>query len=220
MSAERPRREIVPCGLGAATRIRGSHGDLWSATWADDDALYVASDDAFGFDRAADSNLAVNRVTGSMPPDLSGVTVNAMWEYGRQTEYGDDDGMWKATGIASVDGSLFLGVSRHSHPLGNRFFIQETWDASVIRSDDHGVTWTEVPTLGKAMFPGHAFSTPFFVHYGKDGQADVDDADRYVYALSNDGAWNHGTNMTLGRVPRDSLGRLDPRLGVLSRPRR
>jgi len=204
----RPR--IARAHIGTATRLGGSHGDLWSATWADDDEVYVASDDTFGFDRAADSNLAVSRISGALPPNLNGVTVNPMWAYGRQTEYLEDDGMWKATGIASVDGSLYLGVSRHSHPLGNPFFVQETWDASIVRSDDHGATWTPVPSLATPMFRGHAFSTPFFVTYGKDGQADVDDGDRYVYAISSDGAWNNGNSMTLGRVERDRLRALDP----------
>lgn len=203
------RKRIVRAEIGTPTRLRGSHGDLWSAAWADDGELYVASDDTFGFDRAADSNLAVNRVSGEKPPALRGVTVNPMWAYGRQTEYGDDDGMWKATGIACIDGALYLGVSRHSHPLGNEFFVQETWDASIIRSDDHGATWTAIPTLGQPMFGGHAFSTPFFVQYGRDGAADVDDADHYVYAISSDGAWNHGNSMTLGRVARDRLASLD-----------
>jgi hypothetical protein len=198
---------IVGARLGRPIRVRGSHGDLWSPTWADDGEIYAAADDAFGFDRGADSNLTINRVSG-MPPNLHGVTVNPMWEYGRQTEYLEDDGMWKAMSIASVDGSLYLTVSRHSHPLLNRYSIQETWDASIIRSDDHGSNWTAVPELGHAMFPGHAFSTPFFIQYGQDGAADVDDADRYVYAVSNDGAWNNGSSMTLGRVPRERLPRL------------
>jgi hypothetical protein len=204
-------RRIVGATIGRAVRLRGSHGDLWSAAWADDDELYVASDDTFGFDRAADSNLAVNRVIGAIPPDLAGITVNPMWAYGRQTEYRADDGMWKATGIASVDGSLYLGVSRHAHPLGNPFFIQETWDASIIRSDDHGRTWSRMPTLTRPMFRGHGFSTPFFVQYGRDGAADVDEADRYLYAISSDGAWNNGNAMTLGRVGRDRLSALDAR---------
>ena len=209
MSERPPYRRIAEARIGAPTRLKSSHGDLWSATWADDGELYVASDDSFGFDRAADSNLVVNRVSGDRPPDLTGVTVNPMWEYGKQTEYLEDDGMWKATGIASVDGSLYLGVSRHSHPLGNAFFVQETWDASIIRSDDHGQTWTQIPSLERPMFRGHAFSTPFFVQYGRDGAADVDEADRFVYAVSSDGAWNHGNTMTLGRVARDRLRFLD-----------
>jgi hypothetical protein len=188
--------------------VPGSHGDLWSPTWGDDGEIYAASDDTFGFDRAADSNLAVNRVSG-MPPSLHGVTVNPMWEFGRQTEYLRDDGMWKAMSIASFDGSLYLTVSRHSHPLLNAFCIQETWDASIIRSDDHGLTWKGIPELDSAMFPGHAFSTPFFVQYGQDGAGEADEADRYVYAVSNDGSWNNGSSMTLGRVARERLSRLD-----------
>jgi hypothetical protein len=36
------------------------------------------------------------------------------------------------------------------------------------------------------MFPGMRFATPFFIHYGKEyAAATVDNADRYVYATSN-----------------------------------
>jgi hypothetical protein len=60
------------------------------------------------------------------------------------------------------------------------------------------------------MFPGRVFSNPYFVQYGQDGRATKDGADRYVYAASNDGAWNNGNSMTMGRVRRERIGRLDP----------
>jgi hypothetical protein len=59
------------------------------------------------------------------------------------------------------------------------------------------------------MFPGRIFSTPFFVQYGKDGQGMKDGAAHYVYAVSNDGAWNNGNWMILGRVRKDRIGRLE-----------
>jgi hypothetical protein len=113
---------------------------------------------------------------------------------------------------------LYLSVSRHFYEgvvdtkpnPAHRFLIQQTWDASILKSTDHGKTWSRAPKLDHAMFPGRIFSNPFFVQYGKDGQGTKDDADKYVYAVSNDGTWNNGNWMTLGRVSKGLIGRLDP----------
>jgi hypothetical protein len=196
--------------LGKAIRYPGSHGDLWTATWADDDNLYVASDDTWGFDKACRSNLAINKISGNMPPDIHGVTINAMKEYGGWGELRKEDGaMWKACGLTSVDGVLYLSVSRHLNPE-RAPWTQQTWDATIIKSTDYGKTWSTAPRLNHAMFPGRVFSTPFFVDYGKDGRGRRHGAAEYVYAISNDGSWNNGSWMTLGRVPRERIARLDP----------
>jgi hypothetical protein len=210
--------------LGAPIRLAGSGGDTWIAAWADDDNLYVTSDDSSGFNNACGksaSNLAVNRVDGTMPPQLRGETVNCMKEYGRGSETKQEDGgMWKACGITCVDGVLYMGVSRQlTCPTEPNFTwegryspfpIQETWDSSIISSSDHGKTWSPMPEIGHPMFPGRTFSTPFFVQHGKHDERQ-DDSDFYLYAVSNDGAWNNGNWMTLGRVPRDRIARLAAR---------
>ncbi len=49
---------------------------------------------------------------------------------------------------------------------------------------------------------------PFFISYGKDGKAGPDGSDKYVYAVSNNGFWNNGDELYLGRVCRDLLPRL------------
>lgn len=209
--------------LGDPVYLPGSHGDTWIAAWADDDALYVTSDDTSGFDNAcgkAGSNLAVNRVTGDTPADLHGATVNCMKQYGSGSETSKEDGgMWKACGITCVDGVLYMAISRQlTCPTEPNFIwqgryspfpIQETWDSSIICSHDHGVSWSRMPELGHSMFPGRMFSTPFFVQYGKDGNS-PDITEHYVYAVSNDGAWNNGNWMVLGRVLRDRIARLNP----------
>ncbi len=84
------------------------------------------------------------------------------------------------------------------------------WDSSLIRSDDGGASWTSVPALGAAMFPGPNFATPAFIDYGQHPATGPHQAAEYVYALSTTGHWNNGHAMTLGRVPRDRIGRLDP----------
>jgi hypothetical protein len=197
---------IVSARIGEPVRIEGSHGDLWTTAWADDGVLYTASDDTQGFDRACSSNLAISRLDGDDPLALRGTTINAMPEYGSWGEVLEDRAFWKANGLTSVDGSLYLSVSRHSGYMDCDTPHQEAFDATIVRSDDRGATWTPAPALGRAMFPGPAFATPFFVDFGRDSAAAVD---RYVYAISSDGAWNNGAAMRLGRVPRDRLAELD-----------
>ncbi|MGH9447350.1 MAG: hypothetical protein ACRD3O_16690, partial [Terriglobia bacterium] len=57
----------------------------------------------------------------------------------------------------------------------------------------------------KPMFPGMRFGAPYFVWYGKDGAAAVDNADKYVYAVSNNGHFEDGDNYVLGRVLKTKL---------------
>jgi hypothetical protein len=212
------KKRILKARIGKPIRLPNCWGDVWTTTWADDDNLYTVSDDTTGFNKACNSNLAVHRITGGPPPNIEGVTVNPMSEFGKAGELKEDGASWKATGLTCVDGVLYLALSRHYYDgVGDesdnpvqRFWIQETWDASIIKSTDHGKTWSPAPKLRHAMFPGRLFSNPFFVQYGKDGQGSKDDADKYVYAVSNDGAWNNGNWMTLGRVSRGLMARLDP----------
>lgn len=207
--------------IGKSIRFPNTFADLWTTTWADDDNLYSATDDTTGFNKDCYSNLAVQRITGGPPPNVQGKTVNAMREFGKMGEFKEDNAVWKASGLTCVDGTLYLGVSRHygygaihKKPIPtHQFWIQQTWDASIIKSTDHGETWSPAPKLDHAMFPGRIFSNPFFVQYGKDGQGPMDAAheyDEYVYAVSNDGTWNNGNWMTLGRVSKGLIGRLDP----------
>lgn len=198
---------IISATIGEPIRVPGSHGDLWTAAWADDDQLYVASDDSQGFHRAVSSNVAISRVEGDDPRALTGTTVNGMPEYGYWGEVsGEDHAFWKGDGIVSVDGSLYMSVSRHSGVMNCDIPNQEAFDASIVRSDDHGDTWTPAPALGASMFPGPSFATPFFLDFGRDTQ---DALDEFVYAVSSDGHWNNGSSMRLGRVRRDRIARLD-----------
>jgi hypothetical protein len=207
----------VKAQIGNSIRIPNCSGDVWTTTWADDDNLYSATDDTTGFNNACDSNLAVQRITAGPPPNVQGETVNAMREFGKGGELKEDKASWKASGLICVDGVLYLAVSRHyydgvgdtSSDSAHHFWIQETWDASIVKSTDHGKTWSAAPKLGHAMFSGRVFSNPFFIQYGKDGKGIKDGAAEYVYAVSNDGTWNNGNWMTLGRVSRGLIERLD-----------
>ena len=82
-------------------------------------------------------------------------------------------------------------------------------DASIIKSLDGGKTWTRTTKSQHPMFPGFGFATPYFIDYGQDGnQAIADGSDRYVYAMSNNGFWDNGDKMVLGRVPKAKIGDL------------
>lgn len=211
------KTRILRAHIGDGIRLPNCSGDVWTTTWADDDHLYSVTDDTTGFNKACNSNLAVHRIMGGPPPNIQGETVNAMAEFGKAAELKEDGASWKASGLTCVDGVLYLAASRHyydgvgdtSTDSARHFWIQETWDASIIKSTDHGKTWTEAPGLGTSMFPGRVFSNPFFVQYGKDGKGEKNGADQYVYAVSNDGTWNNGNWMTLGRVSRGLIVRLE-----------
>jgi hypothetical protein len=59
------------------------------------------------------------------------------------------------------------------------------------------------------MFPGGKFGTPYFIQYGKAGTQTAHNSDKYVYAISNNGFWDNGDNMKLGRVLKSKIGGLD-----------
>jgi hypothetical protein len=203
---------LLRAQIGEAIRYPGCTGDVWTTTWADDDNLYSVTDDTTGFDHACNSNLALQKIMGGPPPHIHGVTVNPMSSFGKAGALEEDGASWKASGLTCVDGALYLSVSRHKYAnaRGYSYWIQETWDSSLIKSTDHAKTWSAMPQLNHAMFPGRIFSNPFYVQYGKNGEGSKDGADTYVYAVSNDGAWNNGNWMTMGRVRRDRICKLDP----------
>jgi hypothetical protein len=204
-----PRRadqRILSATLGDPIRIPDSFGDLWSCTLAADGTVFTVADDTTGFGNSCESNLALHRLDGT-PPDLVGLTVNAMEEFGRFTAIELEDGThWKAISVAAIDGALYMTVARMRY-MQYPAWLQESHDASIIRSDDGGATWTPAPRVGEATFRGRSFSTPFFIEHGADGGGGFDE---YVYAVSNDGVWADGLGMKIGRVRRDRIARLDP----------
>lgn len=128
------------------------------------------------------------------------------------TSLGPDGANWKTMNTYSVDGVLYMFVTRCFYPAGSddprrrHNFV----NSSIIKSTDDGVTWTRSSqeNYDKPMFPGKRFGTAYFVWYGKDGAASVDNADKYVYAVSNNGHFENGDDYVLGRVLRSQLGQL------------
>ena len=186
----------------------GSHGDTWSSTWADDGELYAVADDTTGIDNACRSNLAIHKMSGK-PPDHVVQTINPMAEYLPLGQVEALD-MWKGCGLISVDGALYLGVSQHTAVDIGLDNVQRAHSASIVRSPDHGRTWSSKPAVREAMFPTHRFASPYFVQFGQDYRGAFDEFEEHIHAISAGGVWNNGNYMVMGRVRRDRIARLDP----------
>ena len=197
--------------LGQAVPIPESHGDTWEPAWAEDGNIYSPSNDTHGMHQVANSNVAFNRLSGTDPVKLSGVTVNAMADYGRESQKGPDGCTWKSSGCSYIAGALYLVVARHKYgeESGDKFRRQTAANASIIRSTDYGRSWVRSAkeNMDRPLFPGRRFATPYFIQYGLN-PSHADESDQYVYAISNNGFWDNGDEMVLGRVPRAKLPQL------------
>jgi hypothetical protein len=122
---------------------------------------------------------------------------------------GPDGANWKLMNAYAVDGALYMFITRCVYPWKSLDPQRRHWwlNASIIKSTDGGKTWSRPAkeNYEHPMFPGHRFATPYFVWYGKDGAANVDNSDRYVYAVSNNGFFENGDDYILGRVLRSKL---------------
>ena len=138
-----------------------------------------------------------------------------MNEYGFGGEKAADRASWKTMNSYSVNGILYMFVTRCLYPEQsgdpkNRHIFRSS---SIIKSLDNGKIWTrsESENYNNPMFPGKRFGAPYFVWYGKDGQGSVDNAGKYVYAVSNNGHFEGGDNYIIGRVLKTKLADLNGR---------
>jgi len=158
-------------------------GDCWPLTWGDDDLLYTAYGDGYGFAPKTSEKLSLGfaRVSG-FPPDFTG--TNLRTETGETK--GDGPHGKKASGLLMVQGVLYLWARN----AGN---AQLAWSA------DHGQTWTWSDwkfTTG--------FGCPCFLNFGKN-YAGARDGYVYVYSPDSDDAYTPADRMTLARVPADQI---------------
>ena len=99
---------------------------------------------------------------------------------------------WKSSGCYAVDYVLYWVVARHKYGENKErrprqapdrrqrehYQINEPWPEGVRSAKEN----YENPT-----FPSRRFATPYFVEYGQDGCAAVDNEDKFIYAASNNG---------------------------------
>jgi hypothetical protein len=208
------KKPITDVRVGKYRIYTEAVGDTWDPAWSDDGRLYFGGNDGSGWNKACSNNLFFNVVSGEDPFILEGETVNCLEDYDGWAKAGPDGCTWKSAGTLSLDGVLYFSIARHKYGTksGDPYKRQVASRASIIKSEDHGLTWTRRAEQNYAdpMFPGGRFATPYFIHYGQDGSTqDVDGADRFVYAISNNGFWCNGDNYILGRVAKDRIGDLN-----------
>ena len=203
---------VVP-ELDQLQKWNDMHGDTADPFWADDDNLYHFTCDGRGFGKQQ-RNVCFNRLTGPDLLHLKGELVNSMDEYGKANDTGPDRATWKVCGQECIDGVFYTFVVRNIYGDKARdpLLRQISFNASLIKSHDRGRTWTRPAkeNYDQPMWPGTRFGAPCFIHHGKNGgQVSRDQANKFVYAMSNNGFWNGGDDLILGRVRRAELPKLN-----------
>ncbi|MHC4309125.1 MAG: serine hydrolase [Planctomycetota bacterium] len=168
----------------AETIIRKAKGsDNWPTTWADDDNLYTAYGDGWGFEPKTKKKLSLGvvKVTGS-PPDFVGVNIRT--ESGERAGQGSKGA--KASGMLCVDGVLYMLVRN----VGNS---QIAW------STDHGKTWKWCDWKFTM-----SFGCPTFLNFGKN-YAGARDGFVYIYSPDSDSAYKPADRMVMARVAKDKI---------------
>jgi CubicO group peptidase (beta-lactamase class C family) len=170
----------------AFTIVRQAAGsDNWPLTWADDDALYTAYGDGWGFQPKLPEKLSLGlaRITGRAT-GIAGVNVRSPTVEQR----GDGASGKKASGMLMVDGTLYMWVRN----AGNS---QLAWSA------DHGRTWQW--SVWRFTV---SFGCPTFLNYGRDYSGARDEF-VYVYSHDSDSAYQPADRMVLARVPKAEIAR-------------
>jgi hypothetical protein len=173
-------------------------GDTYPMTWADDGEIYTSAGDPLWGETPG--GLDVEKFTGG-PEDYKITKVNHMNDY---NGWGGDGP--KPSGMICVDGILYFAFQNMLRmqipPFG--MCSQHGSDSQIVYSYNKGSFWTpSFENIDKPMFLGHRFGGPSFVNFGKNNE---NARDGYVYAVSGD-QWDNGSNLRLGRVPKDNIMR-------------
>ncbi|MGQ9575021.1 MAG: serine hydrolase [Thermoguttaceae bacterium] len=166
-------------------RARGS--DNWPLTWGDDDALYTAFGDGWGFEPFLPEKLSLGfaKVLGG-PRGFSGLNIRS--PTGQQK--GEGPSGKKASGLLMADGALYL-------------WARNAGNAQLAWSGDHARTWT---WSDWKLTP--SFGCPTFLNFGKN-YAGPRDQYVYVYSHDSDSAYQPADQMVLARAPKDRLTQRD-----------
>jgi len=154
--------------------------DCWPITWGDDDNLFTAFGDGYGFAPRVPEKLSLGLAKVSGPPSrFQGVNIRS--ETLEQTGNGAQGK--KASGILMVDRVLYLWARN----AGNS---QLAWSA------DQGKSWTWADWKFTS-----GFGCPTFLNFGKN-YAGARDGDVYLYSPDTETAYLPADHMVLARVPR------------------
>ncbi len=170
--------------LPAETVSRKAEGsDNWPITWADDDCLYAAYGDGWGFEPKVDKKLSLGfaKIVGG-PQDFTGINIRS--ESGERVGQGQAGP--KASGMLCVDGVLYM-------------FVRNVGNSQVAWSEDHACTWRWCDWRFQT-----SFGAPTFLNFGRD-YAGARDGYVYIYSHDSDSAYESADRMVLARVSRDRI---------------
>jgi len=164
---------------------KASGSDNWPCTWGDDNAIYTAYGDGWGFEPKVTGKLSLGlaRVTGEAD-GFRGVNIRSA----TGEAVGDGARGKKASGMLMVDGVLYMWVRNAAKGEQS----QLAWSA------DHGKTWTwadwKLEPLGYCTF----------INFGPNYAGARDE---YVYVVSHDSpsAYKPADRFVLLRVPADKI---------------
>lgn len=192
MGAPYPRSSLITAIDWAPTEsiLRFAEGsDNWPLTWADDDALYTAYGDGWGFEPRVERKLSLGlaRVNGALP-EIQGENLRSV----QVEQIGQGAAGKKGSGILMVDGVLYL-------------LVRNADNAQLAWSQDSGKTWTWADWRWTT-----SFGCPTFLNFGKNYQGARDDyVYVYVYSHDSNSAYQPADRMVLARVPRNQVHKRD-----------
>jgi CubicO group peptidase (beta-lactamase class C family) len=160
--------------------VRKAEGsDNWPITWADDDALYTAYGDGYGFKPFVSEKLSLGlaKVAGN-PPEIRGVNLRAP----SLESTGNGISGHKASGILMVNGNLYL-------------LVRNTDNSRLAWSNDHGANWS----WADWKFT-ESMGAPSFINFGRNYRSA---RDGFVYLVSHDSdsAYRIADGFVLARAP-------------------
>lgn len=166
--------------------VRKAQGsDNWPMTWADDDALYTAYGDGWGFDPIVERKLSLGlaKVTG-------GTSISSFRAENIRSDTAEKTGQGphgpKASGMLMVDGMLYM-------------WVRNTGNSQLAWSRDHGKSWTWSDWKFET-----GFGAPTFLNFGKNYAGSRDEY-VYIYSQDADSAYERSDRMAMARVPKHRI---------------
>ena len=162
---------------------KGEGNDNWPMTWADDDLLYPAYGDGWGFVPKVEKKLSLGlaKISGG-PTDFIAENLRSP----SAEQVGQGPAGKKAGGMLMVGGTLYM-------------FVRNAENSQLAWSHDHGNVWQWSEWKFTTSF-GH----PSFLNFGKN-YAGARDGYVYIYSHDNDSAYQPADQMVLARVPKDRI---------------
>jgi hypothetical protein len=162
---------------------KASGSDNWPITWADDDNLYTAYGDGWGFEPKTEKKLSlgVAKITGS-PPEFKGINIRT--KSGERIGQGAEGA--KASGMLMVDSVLYM-------------LVRNTGNSQLAWSTDYGKSWTWCDWKFTT-----SFGAPTFLNFGKNYSGARDDF-VYIFSHDSDSAYEPADWFVMARVPNDRI---------------